>query len=100
MNAKDRVYNRRSREVRRSGADWRMRSPSDEGWDNITHPERGPLGTGGGVEAGDRTLRRIARTVTDAAEGWSKRGTQWRHGGVGLNSKGLRGTLLTELRGA
>ena len=59
MNAKDRVYNRRGREVRRSGADWRMRSPSDEGRDNTTPSERGPLGSGGGVKAGDRTLGRI-----------------------------------------
>ena len=100
MNAKDRVYNRRSREVRRSSSDWRMRSPSDEGWDNTTHSERGPLGTGGSVEAGDRTLGRIARTVTDAAEGWSKRGSPRRHGGVGLNFVEARGRLLTELMGA
>ena len=43
MNAKDRVYNRRSREVSGVSQTGRMRSPSDEGWDNITHPERGPL---------------------------------------------------------
>ena len=86
MIAKDRVYNRRCREVRRSCPDWRMRSPSDEGWDNTTRPERGPLGSGGGVEAGDRTLRRVARRATNAAEGWSKRGSQRRYGGVGLNS--------------
>ena len=76
MNAEDRVYNRQGREVRRSSPDWRMRSPSEEGRDNTTRPERGPLGSGGGVEAGDRTLRRIARTETDAAEGGSKRGSR------------------------
>ena len=30
-----------------------MRSLSEEGRDNITHPERGPLGTGGDALAGD-----------------------------------------------
>ena len=100
MNAEDRVYNRQGREVRRSSPDWRMRSPSDEGWDNITHPERGPLGSGGGGEAGDRTLGRISSTVRGAAEGWSKRGSPWRYGGVGLNFGEARGRLLTELTGA
>ena len=47
MNVKDRFYNRRFREMGRSPPDWRMRSPSVEGRDNITRPERGPLGTGG-----------------------------------------------------
>ena len=45
-------------------------------------------------------MGRISSTVRDAAEGWSKRGSPWRHGGVGLNSKGARGRLLTELMGA
>ena len=75
MNAKDRRYNRRGREVRRSSSDWRMRSPSDEGWDNITHPERGPQGTGGGVEAKAPPIEAECLTVTNAAEGWSKRGS-------------------------
>ena len=70
------------------------------GGDNITHPERGPLGSGGCVRAEARTLGRIACEGKDAAEGWSKRGCQWRHGGVGLNSGGARGRLLTELMGA
>ena len=77
-----------------------MRSPSDEGRDNTTRSERGPLGTGGGVEAGDRTLGRRARRVGGVAEGWSKRGRAGRDGGVGLDSKSVRGRLLTELRGA
>ena len=92
LECQDRRYNRRSREVRRSSSDWRMRSPSDEGWDNITHPERGPLGSGGCVPAEARTLGRITCERKDAAEGWSKRGCQW-NGGVGLNSKGARGRL-------
>ena len=100
MNAKDRVYNRRGREVRRSSPDWRMRSPSDEGRDNTTRPERGPLGSGGGVEAGDRTLGRMFPTVRDAAEGWSKRGSARRYGRVGLNFEVACGRLLTELMGA
>ena len=31
----------------RKCSDWRMRSPSGEEWDNITHLERGPQGSGG-----------------------------------------------------
>ena len=31
----------------RRPSEWRMRSPSDEEWDNITHLERGPQGSGG-----------------------------------------------------
>ena len=53
MNVKDRLYNREVREVRRRSPHWRMRSLSEEGRDNITHPERGPLGTGGDALAGD-----------------------------------------------
>ena len=52
LNVKDRVYNRRCREMRRRSPHWRMRSPSDEGRNNITRPERGPLGTGGDAAAG------------------------------------------------
>ena len=52
------------------------------------HPERGPLGSGGCVRAEARTLGRIACEGKDAAEGWSKRGSQRGHGGVGLNSGG------------
>ena len=43
---------------------------------------------------------RISSTVRDAAEGGSKRGSPWRHGGVGLNFGEARGRLLTELTGA
>ena len=73
---------------------------SYEGRDNMTRSERGPLGTGGGVEAGVRTLRRVASRAGEAAEGWSKRGSRWRNGGVGLDVKGVCGRLLTELMGA
>jgi hypothetical protein len=31
----------------RRPSEWRMRSPSEEEWDNITHLERGPQGSGG-----------------------------------------------------
>ena len=53
MNVEDPFYNRRSRERKRRSPHWRMRSPSDEGWDNITQPEQGPLGTGGRVGASE-----------------------------------------------
>ena len=52
MNVEDRLYNRVTREMRRRSPHWRMRSPSVEGWDNTTHRERGPLGTGGEAVAG------------------------------------------------
>ena len=50
-NAKDRPYNRHCREVGRRPPDWRMGSASDDGWDNITQPERGPQGPGEIAEA-------------------------------------------------
>jgi hypothetical protein len=54
LNAKDRPYNRVVREVGRRRSDWRMGSISEEGWDNITQLERGPLGPGGVVEVADQ----------------------------------------------
>ena len=36
LNVKDRAYNRQNREMARSSPDWRMRSPSVDGRDNIT----------------------------------------------------------------
>jgi hypothetical protein len=53
LNAKDRPYNRLVRERGRRRSDWRMGSISEEGWDNITQLERGPLGTGGVVKVAD-----------------------------------------------
>jgi hypothetical protein len=47
LNAKDRRYNQPCWEGRRRSPDWRMRSPSDDGRDNTTLLERGPLGSGG-----------------------------------------------------
>ncbi len=37
--------------MRRRRPDWRMRPTSGDGRDNITRPERGPLGSGGDVTA-------------------------------------------------
>ena len=51
LNVKDRAYNRQNREMARSSPDWRMRSPSVDGRDNITRSERGPLGSGGDFAA-------------------------------------------------
>ena len=50
LNAKDRPYNRLRREMGRRQSDRRKGSISDEGWDNITQLERGPLGPGRVVE--------------------------------------------------
>ena len=44
--AKDRLYNRHRREVGRRWPDWRIGSPSGDGRENITQPERGPQGPG------------------------------------------------------
>ena len=52
MNVKDRVYNRRSREMKRRSPDWRMRPISVDGRDNTTRLERGPQGSGGDGAAG------------------------------------------------
>jgi hypothetical protein len=51
VNAKDCLYNQPSWEVRRRSSDRRMRSPSEEGRDNTTLLERGPLGAGGASNA-------------------------------------------------
>lgn len=70
MNAKDCRYNQSSWERRQRSSDWRMRSPSEEGRDNRTLLERGPLGSGGtgnvegphteaGSLPGGRTSRRL-----------------------------------------
>ena len=67
MTVKDRLYNRLFRDMRRRSPHWRMRSPSDEGWDNTTHPERGPLGTGGCTASKVRTQWRNSLTLVDAA---------------------------------
>jgi hypothetical protein len=59
LECQDRSYNQLCWEMERRTADWRMRSPSEEGWDNTTHPERGPLGPGGPVNRSRaRPLRR------------------------------------------
>jgi len=73
LNAKDRLYNQGSWEVRRRSPDWRMRSRSDDGWDNITHLERGPQGPGGiAITRWLRTQRRMTKLVDANIEGWSK----------------------------
>ena len=89
MNLKDRLYNREVREVRRRSPHWRMRSPSEEGRDNITHPERGPLGTGGDALAGDpHTLAGYSVLRRAASKDGVKVGFAWGYGGVGLNPGG------------
>src|SRR5262249_59168827 len=59
--------------MRQRSPDWRMRSPSEEGRDNATLLERGPLGSGetgsakgphteAGRPAGGRASRRLQQT--------------------------------------
>jgi hypothetical protein len=73
LNAKDCLYNQPRWERSQRSPDWRMRSPSEEGRDNRTLPERGPLGSGGtsfvkgphteaGSLAGDRPFQRLQQT--------------------------------------
>lgn len=62
-------------EVRRRSPDWRMRSRSDDGWDNTTHPERGPLGPGGSaITRWLRTTEADDEAGGGNTEGWSKQG--------------------------
>ena len=86
MDVKDRVYNWLCREMRRRSPDWRMRSSSVDGRDNITRLERGPQGSGGSAATvwsahrGGRSSRRSARSKDGANEGCGQE-----YGWVGLN---------------
>ena len=63
-----------------------MRSPSVEGWDNITHLERGPLGTGGEAVTGNphTVADKIALHMVMPEDGVNV-GPAEGYGGVGLN---------------
>ena len=100
MKAKDRVYNQPGWEMRRRSPDWRMRSGSEEGRDNRTLLERGPLGSGGtsnvkgphfeaGCLSGGGSCRRFQQTHGDP------QGCQ----GSDLSAEEYVGRLETELRG-
>ena len=100
-NAKDRFYNQPCWEVRRRSSDWRMRSPSDEGRDNTTLLERGPLGSGGTsrtkgphTEAGSLVGERASRRLEQTHNG--PQGCQ----GSDLSAERYGGRFQTELRGA
>ena len=88
MNVKDRAYNRRCREMDRSPSDWRMRPASGDGRDNITHPERGPLGTGGAAAPDLPHAEAVLLSGRGFVEGWRQRGTRTGNGRVGLNLDG------------
>jgi hypothetical protein len=103
LNAEDWPYNQLCWEMGRRIADWRMRSPSEEGRDNITRPERGPLGPGGPVNRSRaRPLRRgllaaAAGPKVGANEVWLRAAVRDRTS----RSQGADfGRLHTELRGA
>ena len=101
MNAKDRLYNQGFWEVRRRSPDWRMRSRSDDGWDNITHPERGPQGPGGiAIIRWRRTQRRMTKLVEAIPKAGVNTSRYCGHVGTGLNRRRFCGRLQTELRGA
>jgi hypothetical protein len=87
--------------MKRRSPDWRMRSPSDEGRDNRTLLERGPLGSGGtgsatgphteaGSLAGERASRRLEQTQN------GPQGCQ----GSDLSAERDGGRFQTDLRGA
>ena len=90
MNVKDRVYNRRSREMKRRSPDWRMRPPSVDGRDNTTRLERGPQGSGGDGAAGG-----YAHRGGLPISGWHRRrAEQTRYLFGGMAGSALTSTML------
>ena len=89
VNVKARSYNRRCREMERSSPDWRMRSPSDDGRDNRTRSERGPLGSGGDDTAGGpHAVAEFPCGGRGRLRNGVNAGTVRGYGGVGLNLDG------------
>ena len=88
MNVKDRSYNRQCREMDRSPPDWRMRPTSVDGRDNITRPERGPLGSGGVAATEVPHAVAVSKSGRGHAEGRSKRGVGGRMAGLALTLGG------------
>jgi hypothetical protein len=101
LNAKDRLYNQQSWEMRRRSPDWRMRSASEEGRDNTTLLERGPLGSGG-----TSNVKGPHTEAGSLADGRSSQRLQQTHSvprecrGSDLSEERCDGRLQTELRGA
>ena len=88
------------REKRRRSFHWRMRSISEEGRDNITRPERGPLGTGS-------SARRLCIARSGGKHAWARGATKGeinkdagrKDGGIGLNPGRVIGRFRSELSG-
>ena len=68
--------------------DWRMRSPSVDGRDNITRLERGPQGSGGGIAA-----EGAARSGGTSIGGWCRRRAEQTRYPI----RGMAGSALTSM---
>ena len=85
MDVNDRACNRRRREREPSPPDRRMRPASGDGRDNMTRPERGPLGTGGAAAPDLPRAVAVLLSGRGFAERRRQRGTRTGNGRVGLN---------------
>ena len=100
MNAKDRPYNQRCWEMGRRDPDWRMRSGSRDGEDNITSLERGSQGPGGMVEVGVSHSDAKVPCGGDHAEGASKPVSRGVYAGIELKLLDVQGRPAAELPSA
>jgi hypothetical protein len=100
LNVEDRPYNQHGWEMGRRKPDWRMRSPSVEGGDTITPPERGPLDPGGAVEAEVPHVEAGVPFGRGRAESTTKLDRVARNVGIGLNPPTKAGRVAAELAGA
>jgi len=100
LNVEDRPYNQPCWEVGRRKPDWRMRSPSVEGGDTTTPPERGPLDPGGAGEAKVPHIEAGTPLGGGRAEGTTKLVREARDVGIGLNPPTKPGRVVAELAGA
>ena len=72
--------------MKRRRPDWRMRPTSDDGRDNITRLERGPLGSGGDAVAGGFARRGEASPeVRHLSKGGANAVSDRGYGGIGLD---------------
>jgi len=87
-------------EVSRRLPDWRMRSPSVEGGDNTTLPERGPLGPVG-VRSSPQSAHRGGHRVEVAAAPKTRANVHrfWWMSGSGLTREPMIGRLSVEPHG-
>jgi hypothetical protein len=92
-------YNQRRWEVRRREPDWRMRSPSDEGRDNRTLPERGPQGPVGLATSRAPHIEADSRLGRGVSEGLGKPNRLSAYAWIPLKLSVCSGRPSAELRG-